>query len=147
MPIVRIGQELERGAALAIRLSASPYRAASFGVRKPSGRSRGRVTKAAILAHDAACGGRADTAERNAAVGQPLVGVVGAQRQPVLRPRGEHPVGLGDAAGHQIVDHHAEVASVRGRTVIGPAAAGPARGVETRDQPLGRRLPRNRSCR
>ena len=41
---------------------------------------------------------------------QALVGVVGAQAQPVLGARGEHAVRLGDAARDQVVDHDAEIA-------------------------------------
>ena len=41
---------------------------------------------------------------------KPLVGIVGAQRQAILRPRGEHAVRLGDAAGHEVVDHDADIA-------------------------------------
>ena len=52
---------------------------------------------------------RADAAERDALVGQPLVGVVGAQRQAIFGARGEHAIGLADALGDEIVDHHAEI--------------------------------------
>ena len=53
---------------------------------------------------------RAHAADGNAPGGEPLVGVVRPQRQPVLRPRGEHPIGLGDPLGNEVVDHHPEVA-------------------------------------
>ena len=53
---------------------------------------------------------RADAAERNTPVRQALIGIVGAQRQPIFGARGEHAIGLGDAAGDEIVDHHAEIA-------------------------------------
>ena len=32
------------------------------------------------------------------------------KRQPILRARGEHPIGLGDSPRHQVVDHHSEIA-------------------------------------
>ena len=51
-----------------------------------------------------------DAAQRNALIGQALIGIVGAQRQTILGARGEHAIGLGDAAGHEVVDHHAEIA-------------------------------------
>ncbi len=41
--------------------------------------------------------------------GQPHVGVVRAQQQPVFRPAGEHPVGFVRALRHQIIDQHADV--------------------------------------
>ena len=43
---------------------------------------------------------------------QAQVGIVGAQRNPVLGPRGEHAVGFGRAARHEIVNQHANVAFV-----------------------------------
>ena len=56
--------------------------------------------------------------------GQPLVGIVGPQGQPVFGARGEHPVGLAGAAGHQIVDQHADigVGAVERRAAAAPAA-------------------------
>ena len=77
----------------------------------------------------------ADAAERDALAGQPLIGVVGAQRQPIFGARGEHAIGLADAARDQIVDHHAEIA-------FGAiehdrrAAAGPRGGIEAGNQAL-----------
>ena len=41
--------------------------------------------------------------------GQALAGIVGAQMQAELGPRGEHAIGFADAARHQIVDHHPEI--------------------------------------
>ena len=40
---------------------------------------------------------------------QPLIGIVGAQRQAVFGPRGEHPIGLADPAASQIVDHDPDI--------------------------------------
>ena len=51
-----------------------------------------------------------DAAKRDPPIGQPLIGIIRPQRQPVLGARGEHAIGLGDAARHQIVDHDAEIA-------------------------------------
>ena len=62
------------------------------------------------LGANAAGARRPDAADRDALVGQPLIGVVGAQGQPIFGARGEHAIGLGDAARHEIVDHHAEIA-------------------------------------
>ena len=68
---------------------------------------------------------------------QPLVGIVGAQLQPVLGARGEHAIGLGDAARHEIVDHDAEIA-VGARDDEAPAAAaGQQRRVDAGGQALG----------
>ena len=70
---------------------------------------------------------------------QALIGVVGSERQPKLGARGEHAIGLGDAMGRQIVDHHAEVrlGAVERRERL---AAGLARGVDPRNDPLRPRL-------
>ena len=70
-----------------------------------------------------------DRADPEPQRGQPLVGIVGAQGQPVLGARGEHAVGLGGPAGHQIVDEDADIGvgpveHERPRTA--PDAASPA---------------------
>ena len=78
--------------------------------RQRSAQAPAPASSAAILASNAAGRAAPDAAERDALAGQPLVGIVGAQRQPVLGARGEHAIGLGDAAGDQVVDHHAEIA-------------------------------------
>ena len=41
--------------------------------------------------------------------GKASVGVVAAERETVLGPTGEHAVGLVDTAGHEVVDHHAQI--------------------------------------
>ena len=53
-----------------------------------------------------------EQAQAPGALGEPQVGVVVAQQQPVLGARGEHAVGLVDALGHQVVDQHADVGLV-----------------------------------
>ena len=71
---------------------------------------------------------------------QPLVGIVGAQRQAIFGARGEHAIGLADAPRDEIVDHHAEIgfgAIEEDRRAAPPARA---RGVEPGDQSLRRRL-------
>ena len=78
----------------------------------------------------------ADAAERDALVGQPFVGVVGAQRQPVFGARGEHAIGFADALGGEIVDHHAEIGFGAVENRAPSCAAGAARRVEASDQPL-----------
>ena len=60
-------------------------------------------------------------------LGQAQVGVVLAQLQPVLGARGEHPVRLGDAAGDEVVDQHAEVGLVAARAPARLAAHAAAR--------------------
>ena len=45
----------------------------------------------------------------NAERRQALVGVVRTQGQAVLRPRSEHTIGLGDAAGDEVVDQDADI--------------------------------------
>src|SRR5690606_23265359 len=56
-----------------------------------------------------------DQAEFATLLGQAQVGVVLAQLQAILGPRGEHAVGLGDAARDEVVDQHAEVGLVAAR--------------------------------
>ena len=70
---------------------------------------------------------RPDAAKSDRARRQALVGVVDAQAQAVLGARGEHPVRLGDAAGDQVVDHHAEVriGAGDGDAVAAAGGAGP----------------------
>ena len=48
-------------------------------------------------------------AKRRRERGQASVGVVLPQQQPKLGTRGEHAVWFVDAAGHQIIDQHADV--------------------------------------
>ena len=53
--------------------------------------------------------GVVDQADAPAELGQAEVGVVVPEQQPVLGPAREHPVGLVDAAGDQVVDQDADV--------------------------------------
>ena len=62
------------------------------------------------------------------------------RRQPVFGAGGEHAVGLGHAAGHQVVDQHADIGLRRGRAATASRPPARARGVEPGDQPLGGRL-------
>ena len=77
---------------------------------------------------------RADTAERDSLRRQALVGVVGAQRQAKLRPRGEHAIRFGDSMGREIVDHHPQV-GLSAVECCERLAAGLARGVDSRNCP------------
>ena len=82
---------------------------------------------------------RSDAAERDSLRRQPLVGVVGAQRQPELSTRGEHAIGLADPVSREVVDHHPKIGfgAVEGRQLL---AAGLACGIDSRQHALGRRL-------
>ncbi len=71
--------------------------------------------------------------------GQPHVGIVFAQLQPVFGAAGEHAIGLGDAARDEVIDQHAEVGLVPPRTP-GILALHLQAGVDARQQPLCRRL-------
>ncbi len=78
-------------------------------------------------------------AQRDSLVGQALVGIVGPQGQTVFGPRSEHPVRLGDAARHEIIDHDPEIAVgaveyERRRTCCGQGC------IEARNKPLRRSL-------
>ena len=70
---------------------------------------------------------------------QALVGVVGPQRQSVLGPAGEHPVGLGHPACDQIVDHHADIGLVPAEDDRVRSGGG-AGGVQPGEETLGPRL-------
>src|SRR5262249_31203306 len=72
--------------------------------------------------------------------GQALVGVVGAQPQPVLGARRKYAVGLGNTAGNEVVDHDAEVAVGAGDGEVGRGAAGQQGGVDAGGKPLGGRF-------
>ena len=53
--------------------------------------------------------GVVDQADRPAELGQAEVGVVVPEQEPVLGAAGEHPVGLVDPPGHEVVDQDADV--------------------------------------
>ncbi len=85
----------------------------------------------------------ADTADRDATIREPLVRIVRAQRQTILGARCEHAIGLGDAAGDKIVDHHGEIAFGAIEDDLATGAPSPAharRGIEPGDQALPRRF-------
>src|SRR3984893_246443 len=110
------------------QLTFSPCRAASFGVRlnlSSSARARERAA--------------ADATEIGAPPGQPLIGVVGAQRQAIFGARREHAVGLAHPLHRQIVDHDADI-GVRAAENEGVLGAGARRGIEPRDKALRGRL-------
>ena len=54
--------------------------------------------------------------------GEAKVGVVVTEQEPVFRAAGEHPVGLIDAAGNQVIDQDAEIRLRRGRATRAAAA-------------------------
>ncbi len=116
-------------------LSARPCRSASFGVTESDcARLPGLIERRGLGA-ERRRPRRPDAADRDALRGQPLIGIVGAQGQPVLGARREHAVRLGDAARHQIVDHHAEIAlgAIEHDLARRPRPRG---GVETRHKSL-----------
>src|SRR6202022_4007644 len=81
----------------------------------------------------------ADAADRKTTRRQPLIRIVGAERQAILGARGEHAIGLARAARHEVIDHHAEIG-------LGPvendriAAGRETGGIETGDKSLCRSL-------
>ena len=70
---------------------------------------------------------------------QATIGVVVTQQQPIFGPTGKHPVRLIDPAGDQVIDQHPQVrlAAIEHE---GGRAAQRQRGVDSRPQPLPRRL-------
>ena len=89
---------------------ARPDRAASSGVSASAARSAAPSASFFDFAAKASARAPSDAADGDAERRQTLIGIVGAERQPVFGAAREHAVGLGDAAGHEIVDHHAEIA-------------------------------------
>ena len=81
----------------------------------------------------------ADDARVHANFCQPLICVVGAQRETILGPRREHAIGLAHAPRHEIIDHHADIraAPIEDERI---APRRKARRVETCNQPLSRSL-------
>src|SRR5680860_1465380 len=79
-----------------------------------------------------------DTADSETERREALIGIVGAEHQPVLGAAGEHAIGLGDAAGDEVVDHHAEIAVGTGDTEALLRARGHERGVDAGNKPLPR---------
>ena len=81
---------------------------------------------------DPFAGGKAD---RGGFGGQPQIRIVLPEQQAVFRPAGEHTVGLGATAGHEVIDHHTEIC------LIAPEDEGSfplhfERGVCPGDEPL-----------
>ena len=107
---VRIRQQLERGAALAVLVEREAVTLGFVRRQRNRFRKRPRGLQRRHFRHRMRAALGADAADRDALSGQPLIGIVGAQRQPIFGARGEHAVRLGDAARDQIVDHHAEIA-------------------------------------
>src|SRR3984893_9930147 len=67
---------------------------------------------------------------------EPAVGIIFAQEQAVLRPRGKHPVWLAaDSARHQVVNHHSDVRLVTPQNQRW-LVANLKRGVDSRHQAL-----------
>src|SRR5690242_14464 len=82
---------------------------------------------------------RTDATQLGANSSEPLVSIVGSERQPVLSPRREHAIGLAHPTRHQVIDQHAEI-PIRAIEGMPLAASSPARRVQTRNEPLSRRL-------
>ncbi len=120
-------------------LSAEPVPRGLVGGERYRARKRACVRERRHLRAVAPLPVRSHTANRNAFGGQPLVGIIGAQRQPILRARGEHPIGLGDSARHQVVDHHRQIAFGAVES-DGPSPAGSRRRVQACHQALRRRF-------
>ena len=99
-----------------------PWRAASFGVSGQAVQQAPAVGQRTGFRAERLLAPRADATNLEPHWRQALVGVVGAQAQAVLGARGEHAVGLGDAARHQVVDHHAHVAVGARDDEVAPAA-------------------------
>ena len=108
MPGCASNSAAERGTPSA--LTARPWRRSAVGGQAQFGRE----TRAPRRAPRSSRQRRAARSPPTAPIadpdrGQALVGVVGAQGQPVFGARGEHAVGLAGAAGHEVVDQHADI--------------------------------------
>ena len=143
---IRKAKQIERGAADAvlIDLEAMP----SGFVRREG--QRGQLRPCGVKLRALGLKGLRplwpNRAEIDALAGQPLVGIIGPQAQPIFGARGEHAIRLGNAARHEIVDHHAEVG-------LGPVEGnrGDCRPPEPprsdRRRGPARQLPHSPSCR
>ncbi len=105
-------------------------------VGQPGGGERGEDGVAARLLRPGPLVASArDQAEVVGERRQAEVGVVAAQQQAVLRARGQHPVGLDELLGDEVVDHHAEVALVAPQDDrVAPGR--PSRGVDAGEEAL-----------
>ena len=121
------------------RLISRPWAAAWLGLRVKASRAARPASRSARRRSKAARRSGPTQPSSIARRRQALIGVVGAQPQAELGARREHPIGLGDAAGDEVVDHHADVGVGAGdRDAV--AAAGGERGVEAGQQALRGRL-------
>ena len=121
-------------------LMSRPWRAASLGVRVRLSSRRRPSSRAAHLRANASRRLGLDQPQRQSGRRQTLVGIVGAQAQAVFGARGEHAIGLGDAARHQVVDHHAHIAVGARDDEIAPTSGRLERGVDAGGDTLGARL-------
>ena len=67
---------------------------------------------------------------------EPEIGGVLSQKQPILRPAGEHAVGFRRAAGHEIINQHADIGFIarEDEVAFSSEAAG---GIDSRHESLG----------
>ena len=84
--------------------------------------------------------GRSDQAQFQTQRRQPLISVIGAQPQAEFCPAGEHSVGLCRTTGHQIINHHPDVAFVPPDPKAFRSTPRLQRGVGTRHKALRRRF-------
>ena len=134
-----IGQELQRGAANAVLVEVNAVPGCLRGRQRQPEKPLPPLSQLVLRSAEDLSPPRADAAERQPLRRQPLVGVVDPQAEPVLGARGEHPIGLADAARDEVVDEHADVGfgAVEG-DAVGPG--GEARRIEPGDKPLRRRF-------
>ena len=108
---IRIGQQVEGRAPHAVLVEFEPtacaLRSGLSSKRLGEHRAPGRAPRAGLRNASRRCSG--NNSQLAAHRRQPLIGIVGAQRQPELGTRREHAIGLGDALARQVVDHHADI--------------------------------------
>ena len=135
----RIGEQIPHGTALTVGIDGDAEGLSLLRCeRRRAGQCR-RLGQGRRLCLEGAPAVRRHNSGLDAQRGQPLIGVVGAESQPILGAAGEHAVGLGHTARDQIIDHDADIGLVPPQHDFrGPR--GGAGGVQTGNQPLSASL-------
>ena len=109
-PDARTGQQLERRPPAPVLVDVQAVAGGLVGRQGQAVQQAPAIVQGCALAGERLAAAGLDQPQGQSGWRQALVGVVGAQAQAVFGARGEHAIGLGDAARHQVVDHHAHVA-------------------------------------
>ena len=112
---IGVSEQLVSASLPPVAIDGETVLAGLVGGEREAAEQRPGLIEAFRLRGERAPARRSDAADVDAERRQPLVGIVGAKRKAVLGAAGEHAIGLGHAAGDEVVDHHAEIAVGAGR--------------------------------